>query len=98
MAAIIAQLTLNARRRKQRSKGYLSADKCNYILRPFDKCYVPEKHNHHLRNEKLYEKNKQGRETAKGIDYIKSCFVNYKVHTFSQQVLTIATLLINARI
>ena len=70
MAAIIAQLTLNARRRKQRSKGYLTADKCNYILRPFDKCYVPEKHNPHLRNEKLYEKNKQGRETAKGIDSI----------------------------
>ena len=78
MAAIIAQLTLNARRRKQRSKGYLTADKCNYILRPFDKCYVPEKHNPHLRNEKLYEKNKQGRETAKGIDYIETCFVNYK--------------------
>ena len=70
MAAIIAQLTLNARRRKQRSKGYLNSDKCAYLIRPFDKCYLPEKHNHYVKNGIAYEKHRLGRDTGKGIDKV----------------------------
>ena len=67
MAAIIAQLTLAARRRKENSKGYLNADKCVYKLKPFDKTYFPESHNPYLRNKKLYEKRKGVKQIAKGM-------------------------------
>ena len=66
MAAIIAQLTLNARRRKERGKGYLNCDKSNYVLPPFDNNYSSEKHNHYLKNKKLWEKREIGRKAAKG--------------------------------
>eukprot|EP00093_Oithona_nana_P010382 10382.XXX_377046_376684_1 [CDS] Oithona nana genome sequencing. len=45
MAAIIAQMTLAARRRKEKGKGYLSGDKSNYILKPFDPAFEAKKHN-----------------------------------------------------
>ena len=67
MAAIIAQLTRNARKRKENRKGYLTADKCNYKLIPFDKTYSPESHNPYLRNQKLYQNQKEGKEIAKGM-------------------------------
>ena len=67
MAAIIAQLTLNARRRKARGKWYLPADKSNYLLRPFDNNYCAKKHNPYLKNQILYEKQQASRDTAKGI-------------------------------
>ena len=66
MAAIIAQLTLNARRRKARGKWYISADKSNYLLQPFDNNYCAEKHNPYLKNQILYEKQRASRNIAKG--------------------------------
>ena len=67
MAAIIAQLTLAARRRKENSKGYINADKCVYKLKPFDKTYFPESHNPYLKNKTLCEKRKGVKEIAKGM-------------------------------
>ena len=67
MAAIIAQLTLAARRRKENSKGYINADKCVYKLKAFDKTYFPESHNPYLKNKTLYEKRKGVKEIAKGM-------------------------------
>jgi hypothetical protein len=67
MAAIIAQLTLAARRRKENSKGYLNADKCVYKLKPFDKTYFPESHNPYLRNQKAYQKRIKVKDIAKGM-------------------------------
>ena len=67
MAAIIAQLTLAARRRKENSKGYLTADKCVYKLKPFDKTYFPENHNPYLKNKKAYQKREEVKDIAKGM-------------------------------
>ena len=67
MAGIIAQLTRNARNRKENRKGYLDADKCNYKLKPFDKTYLPEIHNSYLKNQKANERRKGVKEIAKGM-------------------------------
>lgn len=66
MAAIIAQLTLAARKRKERKKYYIDADKCVYHIPPFDERFSPEKHNRYLINKALYEQRKVIKDAAKG--------------------------------
>lgn len=67
MAAIIAQLTLNARRRKERGKSYLGAEKSNYILKRFDPQFQPDKHNRYRVNKTLYDGHVVVRDAAKDL-------------------------------
>ncbi len=66
MAAIIAQLTIANRKRKERGKYYLPADKCVYKLPPFDERFSAEKHNRYLINKERYLQRKGIRDVAKG--------------------------------
>ena len=69
MAAIIAQLSLANRRRKkrQRERKYIEADKCVYTLPPFDPCFQPEKHNKYLKNKIEFERRQLVTDKAKGM-------------------------------
>ena len=66
MAAIIAQMTLAARRRKEKGKGYLSGDKSNYILKPFDPAFEAKKHNLFRLKRQHYEYKREIKIKAKG--------------------------------
>ena len=66
MAAIIAQMTLAARRRKEKGKGYLSGDKSNYILKPFDPVFEAKKHNLFRLKRQHYEYKREIKAKAKG--------------------------------
>ena len=69
MASIIAQLVEanRARKKRQRETREVFADKCVYMIPPFDPCFVPEKHNKYLRNKYAYERKTMLQEKAKGI-------------------------------
>ena len=66
MAAIIAQMTLAARRRKEKGKGYLSGDKSNYILKRFDPVFEAKKHNLFRLKRQHYEYKREIKAKAKG--------------------------------
>ena len=82
MAAIIAQLSLANRRRKkrQRERKYIEADKCVYTLPPFDPCFQPEKHNKYLKNKIEFERRQLVTDKAKGMT--KACLEITSTTTF----------------
>ena len=66
MAAIIAQMTRAARKRKEGRRYQISADKCVYDIPPFDRTFEAHKHNKYLVNKQSNEHKNQVRSAAKG--------------------------------